>query len=103
MSTFGFSRRAEADLLGIAAYTLRNWGEAQTITYIDNLEACCQMLANAPTLGRSCQHVLPGLRRYEHGEHVVFYRQEGDDIIVSRILHQRMMPERYFFDEQDQE
>lgn len=103
MAAFRLSRRAEADLLGIATYTLRTWGEEQTIHYIDDLEACCQMLADNPTLGRSCQHVLPRLRRMEHGKHVVFYRQEGEGILVSRILHQRMLPEGHVSDDQDQE
>jgi hypothetical protein len=31
---------AEADLLSIGAYTLRTWGEDQTIRYIDGRRAC---------------------------------------------------------------
>jgi plasmid stabilization system protein ParE len=31
----------------------------------------------------------------EHGRHVVFYRQDGSGILISRILHQRMLPERH--------
>ena len=103
MAAFRLSRRAEADLLGIATYTLRTWGEEQTIHYIDDLEACCQMLADNPTQGRSSQQVLPGLRRMEHGKHVVFCRQETAGIVVSRILHQRMLPSASVFDDQDQE
>jgi toxin ParE1/3/4 len=96
---FRFSRRAEADLVGIGAYTLRTWGEDQTIRYIDDLEACCQMLADTPALGRACDDVRPGLRRMERGEHVVFYREDAGGILVSRILHRRMLPERHAIDE----
>lgn len=92
MASFRFSRRAEADLLGIADYTLRTWGEDQTVRYIDDLEECCQMLAGNPELGRACDDVRPGLRRMEHGRHVVFYRQVAGGILISRILHQRMLP-----------
>jgi hypothetical protein len=53
VALFRFSRRAEADLLSIGAYTLRTWGEYHAIRYIDDLEACCQMLAVNPTLGRA--------------------------------------------------
>ena len=95
MAAFRFSRRAEADLLSIADYTLRTWGEAQADRYIGELETCCQMLADNPRLGRPCDEVRPGLRRMEHGKHVVFYRlQKPGGIIVVRILHQRMLPER---------
>jgi plasmid stabilization system protein ParE len=47
-----FSRRAAADLLSIGTYTLRTWGIDQTIRYIDDLEACCRILADNPALGR---------------------------------------------------
>jgi plasmid stabilization system protein ParE len=50
VAKFRFSRRAEADLLSIADYTLREWGKAQTARYIDELEDCCQMLADNPAL-----------------------------------------------------
>jgi len=94
-----FSRRAAADLLSIGTYTLRTWGIDQTISYIDDLEACCQMLADNPALGRPCDEVRPGLRRKEHGRHVVFFRAEAESILISRILHQSMLPERQAFDD----
>jgi|SRR5579859_1707940 len=101
MSAFRFSHRAEIDLLNISTYTLRTWGEAQVIHYISELERCCQMLADNPALGRSCDYVRPGLRRMEHGKHVVFYRQEPEGILISRIPHQRMLPERQALDDQE--
>jgi toxin ParE1/3/4 len=92
---FRFSRRAEADLVSIGGYTLRTWGEAQADRYIGELETCCQMLADNPRLGRPCDDVRAGLRRMEHGKHVVFYRlQKSGGIVVVRILHHRMLPER---------
>lgn len=98
-----FSRRAEADLLGIGAYTLRAWGEDQAIRYIIELEACCQMLADNPALGRSCSDIAPGLRRMESSRHVVFYREETRGILISRILHQHVLPERHAMDDDDYE
>jgi plasmid stabilization system protein ParE len=58
-----FSRLAEADLLSIGAYTLRTWGEAQTIRYLGALEAWCRQLADNPASGRSCDDIQPGLSR----------------------------------------
>jgi toxin ParE1/3/4 len=104
VAAFRFSRRAEADLLSIGRYTLSTWGHAQAVRYLDDLEACCRMLANNPALGRSCDEVRPGLRRIEHGKHVVFYRlRESGGILIVRILHQRMLPERHAIDDQDDE
>ena len=101
MAAFRFSRRAEADLLSIGDYTLRTWGKIQTTRYISEFEVCCQKLADNPALGRPCDDVRPGLRRLEHGKHVVFYRQKRGGILVSRILHQRMLPNKYATDDQD--
>jgi toxin ParE1/3/4 len=100
---FRFSRRAEADLLSIGAYTLHKWGAAQAARYLGELEACCQTLADNPALGRLCDEVRPGLQRHERGRHVVFYRQGRGGILISRILHQRMLPDRHTIDDEDEE
>jgi toxin ParE1/3/4 len=88
-----FSQRAEADLLEIAEYTLQRRGEKLTVRYLDELEARCQMLAENPALGSRSEDIRPGLRRMEYRIHVVFYRSEVGGILVSRILHERMLPE----------
>jgi toxin ParE1/3/4 len=101
VATFRFSRRAEADLLRIGMYTLPTWGADQTSRYLEDLEGCCQMVADNPRLGRACEDIRPGLRRMDRGRHVVFYREEAGGILVSRILHQRMLPERQAIDDED--
>ena len=101
MATFRFSRRAEADLLAIGVHTLRTWGEDQTVRYLKDLEVGCQMLAGNPALGRSCDDIRTGLRRMELDRHVVFYRKHTGGILVSRILHQTMLPKRHVLDEED--
>jgi plasmid stabilization system protein ParE len=59
--------------------------------------------AGDPALGRLCEDIRPGLRRFEHGKHVLFYRQESRGILLSRILHQRMLPERHVMDSEEEE
>ncbi len=98
MAKFRLSRLAESDLLDIATYTLRTWGQDRALRYVDDLEACCRRLADNPELGRACDYIRPGLRRMEHGRHVLIYRIEVHGILVSRILHQRMLPERHDID-----
>ncbi len=102
MAPYRLSRLAEADLLDIATYTKHTWGQDQAIRYVDDLEACCRKLADNPEMGRACDHVRSGLRRMEHGRHL-FYRIEAKRIVVSRILHQRMLPERQSIDEENSE
>ncbi len=87
--------------MDIGAYTLQAWGEGQTIRYLDGLETCCWHLAANPESGRRSDHIRPGLRRMEHARHVVFYRVEAGGILVSRIFHQRMLPETPSIDEEE--
>ena len=101
MGAVRFSRGAKADLLSIGAYTIQTWGTAQAERYLDSLEHCAKMLARNPALGRRCEWIRPGLHRFEKGRHVVFYREEGDGILVSRILHRGMLPEQQAFEEMD--
>ena len=37
----------------------------------------------------------------ETGRHVVFYREDARGILISRILHERMLPERHVIDDED--
>lgn len=85
--------------MDIGAYTLETWGADQALRYIDGLETCCRQLADNPQSGRLCDHIRLGLRRMEHARYVVFYRIETGGILVSRILHQRMPPEKRTIDE----
>jgi len=39
------------------------------------------------------------LRRFEHGKHVVFYLSELDNILIVRVLHQQMIPDKFRFEE----
>jgi toxin ParE1/3/4 len=57
----------------------------QAERYLDSLERCAKLLANNPSLGRPCEWIRPGLRRFEKGCHVLFYRQQGYGILVLRI------------------
>jgi toxin ParE1/3/4 len=101
VARFHFSRRAEADLFNIGLYTFRTWGEIQTDRYIRQLEDCCQLLAENPALGRPCDEIRPGLRCMKQGKHVVFYREKRGGILICRILHQSMLPEKQAIDDDE--
>lgn len=83
----------------IGAYTLENWGADQLIRYLDALESCCARLAHDTSLGR-VHRARPEYSRIEVGKHVVFFRrQDNGDVLVVRILHQRMLPELHLGDD----
>jgi plasmid stabilization system protein ParE len=39
----------------------------------------------------------------ETDRHVVFYREQGDGILVSRVLHRRTLPEKHVLEDEDEE
>lgn len=91
MKPFALTRKARADLRAIAIYTEKQWGFEQRNTYIKQFDDTFRMLAAAPSIGRSCDEVLPGYRKFPHGSHIVFYKQGRECVIeVIRILHKSM-------------
>lgn len=96
MPEFHVSVQAEQDIDRIAAYTTESWGWRQTSQYLAKLEECFEMLARNPSIGRPCDSIREGLRRFETGRHVVFYVSETTGILVVRVLHEQMLPVNYF-------
>ena len=88
-------------MLSIGNYTLRSWGEAQAFRYLGELEACCQQLADNPASGRSCDDIRPGLLSQGARQACDFLPAGVRGILVSRILHERMLPERHAFADED--
>ena len=85
--------------MNIGAYTLRTWGEAQAIRYLDGLETCCRQLADNPELGRACDQSGPACAAWNMAGMLCFTGLKRGAIVVSRILHQRMLPEQQIIDE----
>lgn len=90
MADYRLSRRAATDLEAIAAFSIDRFGINQARRYRDELIACFSNLAANPSLGRRAEQLAKGLRRFEHGSHIIFYTREGEDISVVRVLHYRM-------------
>ena len=86
------SARADADIDSIAKYSAETWGHVQADIYLTELQAGFDFLAHNPLMGRACDSIQPGLRRYEVEKHVVFYRIVTGGIRIVRVLHQRMLP-----------
>ena len=95
MADFRLSPRAETDLAGIADYTIESFGVEQARQYRDDLEACFRNLVRNPRLGRRVEWLAPGLRRFEHRSHVVFYAEHEEGVLIIRVLHARMDPSRH--------
>lgn len=74
MNAYALSPHAVADLDDIWDYTSERWGEAQAERYVRALAHVFQRLADGPQLGRACDELRKGYRRFGCGSHIVFYR-----------------------------
>ena len=93
MPTVELSPRASADLLAIYLQGIRLFGPRQADRYLADLESCFAVLAQNPRMGRSAERVGAGLRRHEHGGHVVFYEVADGGVFIVAILHERQLPD----------
>ena len=94
MSGYRLTPKARQDLADIWDYTKANWGEAQADRYIRGVVAVCRELATGKRRGRSAEDIKHGYRRCAVGSHILFFRQDGEGLVIVRVLHGRMDPKR---------
>lgn len=86
-----FSEKAEEDFEDILLYTLETWGEAQMLSYRDEvLNPALEKLQKQPYLGYKRPDLSDRHRALSAGQHVIVYQLKGEDIFISRILHNKM-------------
>jgi toxin ParE1/3/4 len=83
------SPKAESDLEDIWLYTRDHWSPAQAYAYIDAIGDAFDDLATGRKIGRPVG-VRDGYLKYAVGSHLAFYRMNDKELVVVRILHQRM-------------
>ncbi|MER2511221.1 MAG: type II toxin-antitoxin system RelE/ParE family toxin [Nitrosomonas ureae] len=96
MGSIILTQKAREDLLSIGHYTRKQWGKAQQIRYLTQLDSAFRDLAVNPDIGRTCDDIREGYFKYSVGKHVIFYRhREKGQIEIVRILHGRMDIEQH--------
>ena len=91
MKPFKLTILAKSDLKDIALFTQRKWGREQRNVYLKQFDDSFWMLSENPDIGKSCDEVRDGYRKFPQGSHVIFYKQTGNqEILVIRILHKSM-------------
>ena len=91
MRPFDLTRSAQADLKSIATYTQERWGVRQRDTYLKEIDRVFHSRAKNPVMGRTCDEIREGYRKFPHGAHVIYYKQlVTDELLIVRILHATM-------------
>jgi toxin ParE1/3/4 len=87
VSSFGLTERADADLFDLTLYGMKQFGARQAEAYAAELERIFQLIADTPRMGRKADGIRPGVRRHEHGSHIILYEEAPSGITVLAIVH----------------
>ena len=91
MADYELTPDADSDLLKIARYTIKTWGEEQAELYEGHLRSSFEAIARGKTRTRALLKSRPDLlvSRCEH--HYVFYRlRKGQTLLIIAVLHENM-------------
>lgn len=84
------SRRAQADLDDIRSFSVKHFGAARTIAYLDTIEQTFRRIVRFPEIGAVDDRINPPIRSLPCGSHRIYYDLEAGRLIVRRVLHQAM-------------
>ncbi|GGQ04428.1 type II toxin-antitoxin system RelE/ParE family toxin [Shewanella litoralis] len=90
MSKFELSGKAKSDLIKIAKYTQLTWGTTQRNEYLKQLDHSFHQLSQEPMLGMNCDYIREGYRKRPQGSHMIYYKENNNNILIVRILHKSM-------------
>ena len=91
MKPFVLTRKAKSDLKDIARFTVSRWGVAQRNLYLKQFDETFHLLSERPSLGKSCDEIRAGYRKFPQGSHIIFFKPEDNSRIqIIRILHKSM-------------
>ena len=95
------SKPAEIDLKDIATYTLKQWGESQKKAYLGLFKQSFRALSTNKSdnkispLTQNRDDIDSGLMSFWIKKHVVYYRETKQELLIIRILHSQMDPEKH--------
>ncbi len=86
MGKYELVPEAERDLIEIALYGFENFGLVQSKQYYEGLVFRFQEIANYPQQHQSVDHIRPRYRRCVYRSHSIYYRIQGQRVLIMRIL-----------------
>ncbi len=98
MANLRFTNKAVEDLTSIWNYTFKTWSERQADEYYEMLISACRKALSLKFLpARLYNEIAPDLYGIKSGHHLIFFKRIADgDVLIVRILHERMDIKRHF-------
>lgn len=85
-----YSGKASQDVIKIYQDTAKQWGINQADKYDSGLVNTLKLLQNNPHLGRDRSDIRQGYHHFKYERHIIFYKIRQHDLLIIRILHERM-------------
>jgi len=95
------SKPAEIDLKDIAAYTLKQWGKLQKKSYLGLFKQSFSALSTSQSDNKTLpstqnrDDIDADLFSYRVKKHVVYYRETKQELLIIRVLHSQMDPQKH--------
>ncbi len=87
MATVVIRTEAVADIAGVYATGVEEFGGPVAISYLDGLEQALGRLAAYPLIGPVYPGLKPPIRYLSYRRHHIFYDTDGTTVWVVRVLH----------------
>ena len=87
---YRLSAQAESELNEIWSHVGSESGSGDIADrLLDSIGVHLRILGENPYIGRSRADLRPGFRSLPAGSYMLFYRVDGDDVLILRVLHGR--------------
>lgn len=87
MSSVELTANARADLDEIDIFGVAKFGAAVSDSYMAGFYDAFDLLSDFPEAGQEVAGRTDGMRSLRVGRHLLFYRREGDAVVIVRVLH----------------
>lgn len=91
MSGYALSRAADQNFENIFEFGIDTFGLDQALSYQDGLKQRFDKLAEQSQLYPAVDHIRAGYRRSVYRSHSIYYRIDGQGIVIVRILGQQCL------------
>lgn len=80
------STRAREDLRKLEEY-IGTDNPQEAVDFVDAIIERCQPLTEFPYSGRKQDSYRAGYRSVTHGQYVIFYFVDGENVVLARVIH----------------
>lgn len=89
MADYRLSEAADSDLEDILYFGAVQFGQAQSLRYLEGLRITFERIAANPHAYQAVNDIRSGYRRAVYRSHAIYYRIEQEGILVVRVLGQQ--------------